>query len=619
MRRLPILVFLLAFLWAVSASGASTGASRAEREPSPVQALQQGIDLYRGGKTEEALVRLRGFVVRHPDSPLLSEAYLYLARIFADKGQHQEALLYIGRIPPERRGGAARLVEGRALVAQGEAERGLGILQNIPADSLSPEERRQRLSALADGNARTGKPLSALTFLRRAMEDASPREAEELLQQAHLLLRDRLGEGELAEAAAHYAGTPLGEDARLQQALRAFARGDRDTARTLAQGIVRGSVPFPYRRDAVLLLERLRDGASAARAVGVILPLSGRYGSFGGLVHRGMELALELHGGSGVQFLFTDAEGDAERSAQAVSELASDRRVMALAGPLTSAAAAAAAARAEQEKVPLLSLSQKEGLPQVGGHVFRLSLTAHAQVEALVEYAMGEKGLTTFAVLAPENRLGREMGELFVREVEKRGGKVAARLGYPENATDFKLQVQQLQGRGQPAPEGRGAAEKKEPVTVQALFIPDQASRVALVAPQLAYYGLQGVQLLGTNGWNSPELTRLAGRSVEGAVFTDGFFRGSPSPAVREFVGRYKEKFGEDPSILEAQGFDVASILLSVLADPAVRTRDDLRQALSRLNNYPGVTGTTTFDQDGEARKSLFLLQVRGGEIVQIN
>jgi hypothetical protein len=37
------------------------------------------------------------------------------------------------------------------------------------------------------------------------------------------------------------------------------------------------------------------------------------------------------------------------------------------------------------------------------------------------------------------------------------------------------------------------------------------------------------------------------------------------------------------------------------------------------LQNYPGITGATTFDFQGDADKVLFLLQVKNGNIVQIN
>lgn len=353
-------------------------------------------------------------------------------------------------------------------------------------------------------------------------------------------------------------------------------------------------------------------------AVGVVLPLSGRYGAFGELVRRGLELALERPGGAPARLLFRDAGTEPEQNARAVAELAADPAVLVVVGPLTSAAAAAAAAQAQSDGVPLLTLSQRAGLPEAGDYVFRTSLTSRQQVPPLVDYAMRAQRLKAFAVLHPETKQGRELAELFGREVEKRGGRVAARQGYAETDTDFRRPIRFLQG-GNPDASDEEPGGAMSPPTFQALFIPDDAERVALIAPQLAYYGLGGIPLLGTSGWNAPELVLRAGRFVEGAVFVDGFFPGSPLPQVRDFVARYVARYGEEPSILEAQGYDAAGILLTLLARPEVRTRADVRQALAGLRLYPGVTGATSFNPEGDAEKVLFLLQVRSGEIVQIN
>jgi branched-chain amino acid transport system substrate-binding protein len=232
----------------------------------------------------------------------------------------------------------------------------------------------------------------------------------------------------------------------------------------------------------------------------------------------------------------------------------------------------------------------------------------------------------TFAILYPENKLGQDMADLFTREVERRGGHIAAAQSYAEDATDFGRQIKLLKGENPdepepPAPPGGAASTEKEKPSLgfDALFIPDYADRVGLIAPQLAFYGIEGLPLLGINGWNSPDLIRLAGRYVEGAVFVDGFFRSSPNPTVKDFVSLYFEKYGEEPTILEAQGFDVADILLSLLDNPEIHSRDDLRQALAGLQNYPGVTGASSFDSDGDVEKGLFLLKVENGNIVQIN
>jgi hypothetical protein len=75
---------------------------------------------------------------------------------------------------------------------------------------------------------------------------------------------------------------------------------------------------------------------------------------------------------------------DPALSERAVIELVESERVLAIAGPLTGTAAQAAATQAQKMCVPLLTLSQKEGLPEAGDYVFRSHQPP--QVLALVHY-----------------------------------------------------------------------------------------------------------------------------------------------------------------------------------------------------------------------------------------
>ena len=387
---------------------------------------------------------------------------------------------------------------------------------------------------------------------------------------------------------------------------------------------------FAYHEEALALQSQLSDPTQFQRAIGVLLPLSGRYAAFGKRVQRGMELALEtFRPHIPVRFIFRDTTGDETVAAQQVAELAISDRVLGLAGPLVGNAAQGAARRANQERTPLLTMSQREGLAASSLYTFRNSLTPQLQVRALLDYAMDERDFYQFGIMAPQTRQGEQLAELFRAEVLRRGGEVIAEESYLTDQTDFRYQVRSLQGLDPNAPDEEEpptdpnhpdfVEQEEEPPPFEALFVPDYADRISLIAPQLAFYGLEDVQLLGTNGWNDVELPKLARQFVEGAVFTDGFFRHSNYPFIQEFVELYFNRYQEEPTILEAQGYDTAGILLTLLSNPQLQSREDLRRALAQLQNYPGVTGATGFDLIGEADKILFLLQFQNGTIVQIN
>ena len=67
---------------------------------------------------------------------------------------------------------------------------------------------------------------------------------------------------------------------------------------------------------------------------------------------------------------------------------------------------------------------------------------------------------------------------------------------------------------------------------------PGYADRVGLLIPQLAFYNITGVALIGSDNWHTKDLIERAGRHAEGAVFVDGFFPESTDPAVKDLCRR---------------------------------------------------------------------------------
>ncbi len=590
---------------------------------------------YRNGDQSLALSRFRSFVLRHHDSTQAQEAYTYLGRIFLEQGRFADALLYLDRIAEQDRSIEIRLLIGYALIMAGEDSSGLTQLQHVANQTFAPADQQYLYEGMALAYERLDDPLRALYFYQQALPGTDDKQA--LLTRTHYILEEKADPELLSEASFLFSNSPIGQDARLQLARAALSERDQETALLYLGQILSSQISFPWRNEAAQLMDRFSQGSWLQQdAIGVLLPLTGRYAAFGSLVKRGIDMALKLHNSDkpALRIIYRDTEGDPTTAREATAALANEERVMAILGPLTGAAAIAASASAQQNETPLLALSQRASIPEVGSYIFRNSLTARLQARALARYAILQKGFHSFGVLAPDNRLGREMAELFSEEVLKLGGLVIDEQNYPEDANDFRSQILHLMGKSDKREKTDYRQKSEDDIlddlfvpdhpeypatTFDALFLPDYADRIGLIAPQLAFYGVQDLPLLGINGWNSPDLLRLAGRYVEGAVFVDGFFLDSPYPFVKEFISTYVETYGDEPSILEAQAFDSANILFSQLDTLKTPDRSSLRNAIADLKNYPGVTGATSFDFTGDADKVLFQLKVKDGGIIQIN
>ena len=129
---------------------------------------------------------------------------------------------------------------------------------------------------------------------------------------------------------------------------------------------------------------------------------------------------------------------------------------------------------------------------------------------------------------------------------------------------------------------------------------------------------MKPVTLLGANGWNSSRVLERSGRNVENAVFTDGFFAAAGQREVAEFVLEYQKQYQRTPRLYpEALFFDSARILRTVMTKKPA-TREDVRQALRLVRDFPGVTGKTTFAGDNVASRPIRILEIKDGAVQEV-
>jgi len=346
-----------------------------------------------------------------------------------------------------------------------------------------------------------------------------------------------------------------------------------------------------------------------------------------------------------MRLLVRDSESDPGRAAAAVDEFASDPSVVAIVGPIFSQESLAAATAAEAAGVPLVTLSHREDVAAGRSQVFRTRGTPADEVGILVGHAFEQLGARRFAVLYPDNPFGRGMRKVYWDAVTARGGKMVAVSSYDPSSTDFSGPIRDMIGyrfltnleRKALAERVRlvEAARRLEPeqagllrkaaysmlgpeaqplppiVDFDVLFIPDAADTVALIAPGLAYHEVSGTTLLGSSEWLDPELLRISGRHVSGAIVSTSFYPRSRLPFVSEFVQDYRATFGREPESWAAQAFDAANLVLVQLASGR-EDRRALREGLLATRAYPGATGVLTMRADGNSRRRPFLLRVTG-------
>lgn len=396
------------------------------------------------------------------------------------------------------------------------------------------------------------------------------------------------------------------------------------------------SIPVERAESAPLTANTSGD----TRHIGVILPLSGKSAAYGERALEGILLAAQVFGQGAsdrYQVFVEDSESSPAVAAQAVDRLVRDHQVMAILGPLSWTEAAAVSERSQELGIPNISLTAKEGLSRRSAYTFQNALTPRVQLEEMIKFAIQQRQMTRFAIIAPQNSFGNDMSQEFWQLVEANGGIVVGYETYEADTQDFQESIRSLTGLSDPkmrrlenaalakfqkeqeAKTNRPSKSRLPPIVdFDGVFIPDHPGAVAQIAASLAYFDVSKITLLGTTEWNSEQLYKRGGRLVEGALFPGAITLASKNPRTKDFIREFAESYGQVPDLLAAQSFEAMQLVAAALRRSSSGSRNDLVSALMEMQNFESPLGKLSFDSTRVALRNLPTLSLLpGGNIVQ--
>ncbi len=609
-------------------------------EKQALQQLAKAESALQEGNLEEAAQQYRQLVMAFPRSPQAAKALLRQGEIDFSLERYEEAASVfqqvINEFPVRPEGDAARLWLLRCYLRlerfNDAVETGRSLATYLPERS----QRGEAAEVVAEAQEAEGNYTEAVRWYVKAYEFAEEEKHAELATKVDGALERLDRDLVLALLAEYPDGFP---NFQLQTRMVEIDMEDGRLGIALQQleVLLEEQPRHPLAETWKAMSERVEEWLKVEMTtVGCVLPLSGRYQAYGDRVLRGLVMAAQdlrsmVPGARDIQVIIRDSGADPDLAVAAVRDLVLDHRVAAIIGPLSRVAAEAAAKEAEKLWVPIITLSQKEGVSEIGGYVFRYFLSNEQQARALVEYAVLGLGYRRFAILYPNDNYGTRLVQLFWDQVDRLGGEIRGVEAYEPSQTDFADQIKKLVGLYYPRPESEipdqfrkgvataNLAEELLPIVdFEAIFIPDGYNQVGLIAPQLAYHDVTGIRLLGTNLWNSPKLVEMAAPYLQDSVFVDGFFAESNLPLTSQFVARYQESFGDKPGYLEAQAYDTMRLLVDGLHQPGVTSRPLLRNALLGIQALSGVAGAASVGPDGEVHKPPFLITIHRRRMEEI-
>ncbi len=336
--------------------------------------------------------------------------------------------------------------------------------------------------------------------------------------------------------------------------------------------------------------------------IGAILSLTGSAATYGKWSQNGIELAIdEINRNGGVngkliKVIYEDDTSTPSSAVSAVKKLIDIDNVEAILGPLTSSNVLAVAPVVEaRQKVLLSPCGSSPKITDAGDYIFRNWPSDDFEGAAMAAFLGQQLHIKKVVVMAINNEYGLGLQKVFIRRANELGLEVLGVLSFEQGATDFRTQVAKI--------------SKLKP---EAVYVPGHAKEVAMIIRQCYEIGVRAVFASGV-AFGSPEVFSIAGNAAEGSYYTAPFFDlKNPDERVRVFEEAYKTKFHEEPEVFAAHAYDATKILVAALQQVDGNT-DRLKEALYQIRDFPGVTGSTTFDKNGDVIKQVAIKVVKDG------
>jgi branched-chain amino acid transport system substrate-binding protein len=211
----------------------------------------------------------------------------------------------------------------------------------------------------------------------------------------------------------------------------------------------------------------------------------------------------------------------------------------------------------------------------------------------LARHIYDELGLKRVALLRVNDRYGR-FGVPKFRDASRRlGHPVVIEQKFRPGDTDVRRQLQVI-----------------EDSRVDAIVLWTDIAPAAMILRQMQELGMTQ-RVFGTLG---DELIKLAGPAAEGFEAVYPYDPTRSDPRWVEFNARYEARFHEKPDHFASLAYDQMQILLDSISRAGLN-RGRIRDALTGLENYKGVTGEMVFDPNCKNIAPLFLGHVHNGTI----
>jgi branched-chain amino acid transport system substrate-binding protein len=253
----------------------------------------------------------------------------------------------------------------------------------------------------------------------------------------------------------------------------------------------------------------------------------------------------------------------------------------------------------QANKIPMISPSSTNPrVTEMGDYIFRVCFIDPFQGTVMATFAKKTLKATKVALMvdvAAPYSVG--LADFFKQKFTADGGTILIEQKFSSGDKDFKAQLTAVKN-----------------ANAEAMFVPCYYTEAALICRQARELGMT-FPIFGGDGWEAPELLQIGGASMENTYYSTHYSPEATTPAVQEFVKKFKARFNNEvPDAMAALGYDSAMVLADAMKRANTTDPAKVRAALAATKDFEGVTGKTTMDAQRNATKAAVIIAVKGGQ-----
>jgi hypothetical protein len=463
------------------------------------------------------------------------------------------------------------------------------------------EVRSRAAMAFAGVYAQGGNMARAIEILARAHSQAPNRKAKAAMEAEYAeLLRDMPAEQlqGLASLVGN-TGSATFPHALIQREIKRRSLTPRaEAANVLLAQSTRNTVAD--------LGSPLAAGPGVVR-VALVLPLTGRYAPTAVKVLRGAEIAQARLAAKGKKVEIKAINADAPDWREQLAALPQNFSIVG--GPMLVDSFRDMVKGGVLSSRAVFTFLPDLGEVQEGAQAWRFFTSPKDQMRALVDLTADKLGIRSVAVLAPKNRYGQRMSEVFQAEAKAKGLRLASSELYPPG--DHPRWLQSV-SRLLKVPEAF-RHNKNMPLPMPdfgAVFVPEDWAQSELLVSNFHFFEGQHLVFLGTELWsvaldNAKDIddTYFQLAACPGAWWPD-------APAAKALQAVLAEKGHDSADFWLALGHDFINFA-ALLNLPADWTAAQVNQRLQAARGLEFSMAPISWDAEGRAHQNLYLFSPR--------